>query len=378
MRQSRARFRFSSPLAAALRLIFVSFLALTAAAQDAPPGETPPVKRSEFVILPVVYRTPETGWAGGVAGQFSIRFGQAGPQSRPSSIQFALITTQNKQTIFTAKPEIYLLQENIVVAGTLEISRYPGYFYGVGPGTPDSAQELYTPRQTLLEIQAMHRLGAGGKLYGGLVFIHESYHFIYFDPAGQLIRGDIPGSSGGVFTGMGLGLRWDDRDNIFYPHRGRFWQIYAVRTGGWLGADYAFTRVKADLRQYASLWAGHVLALQLRFEAAAGSDVPFMALPKLGGDSLMRGYYAGRYRDRVMAAVQAEYRLPVFWRFDAVVFGGLGQVAPNLAALRAGATRTSVGAGLRLRVSDEGTNLRMDVGWGHGSPGVYFTAGEAF
>ena len=378
MRQSRARFRFSSPLAAALRLIFVSFLALTAAAQDSPPGETPPVKRSEFVILPVVYRTPETGWAGGVAGQFSIRFGQAGPQSRPSSIQFALITTQNKQTIFTAKPEIYLLHENIVVAGTLEISRYPSYFYGVGPDTTDAAEELFTPRQTILEIQAMHRLGAGGKLYGGPVFIHESYHFIYFDPAGRLIRGDIPGSHGGVFTGMGLGLRWDDRDNLFFPHRGRFWQIYAVRTGGWLGADYAFTRIKADLREYASLWAGHVLALQLRFEAAAGSDVPFMALPKLGGDSLMRGYYAGRYRDRVMAAVQAEYRLPVFWRFDAVLFGGLGQVAPSLAALRAGALRTSVGAGLRLRVSDEGTNLRMDIGWGNGSPGVYFTAGEAF
>jgi hypothetical protein len=378
MRQFRARFRFSSSLALAIRLMFVSVLAASGVAQDAPPAESPPMKRSEFVILPVVYRTPETGWAGGIAGQFSIRSAQTGPRSRPSSVQFALITTENKQTIFTAKPEIYLLRENIVVAGTLEISRYPGYFYGVGPDTNDEARELYTPRQTLLEIQAMHRLGAGGKLYGGPVFIHESYHFLYFNPAGQLIRGDIPGSRGGVFTGLGFGLRWDDRDNLFFPHRGRFWQIYAVRTGGWLGADYAFTRIKADLRLYAPLWAGQVLALQLRFEAAAGSDVPFMALPKLGGDSLMRGYYAGRYRDKVMAAVQAEYRLPILWRFDAVVFGGLGQVAPNLATLRAGAVRTSVGAGLRLRVSDEGTNLRMDIGWGHGSPGVYFTAGEAF
>jgi hypothetical protein len=378
MRPYRFPFRFSSPPAAAVRLIFAFALALSAAAQDALPAGPPPAKRSEFVILPVVYRTPETGWAGGIAGQFSLRPAQAGPLSRPSSVQFALITTENKQTIFTAKPEIYLLRENIVVAGTLEISRYPGYFYGVGPDTADAAEELYTPRQTLIEIQALHRLGAGGALYGGLVFIHESYHFIYFNPAGRLIRGGIPGSQGGVFTGLGLGLRWDDRDNIFFPRRGRFWQIYAVRTGGWLGADYAFTRIKADLRQYTSLWAGHILALQLRFEAASGGGVPFMALPKLGGDSLMRGYYAGRYRDNVMAAVQAEYRLPVFWRFDAVLFGGLGQVAPSLAALRAGALRTSVGAGLRLRVSAEGTNLRMDIGWGHGSPGVYFTAGEAF
>jgi hypothetical protein len=362
---------------AGLLLAFVLSAAIFAA-EPRDPLEEKAVRNSEFVILPVVYRTPETGWAGGIAGQFSIRSAQAGPLSRPSSIQFALITTENRQTIFTAKPEIYLMRENIVIAGTLEISRYPSYFYGVGPDTSEAAQELFTPRQTLLEVQAMHRLGASGKLYAGLVFIHESYHFIYFNPAGLLIRGDIPGSQGGVFTGLGLGLRWDDRDNIFFPHRGRFWQIYAVRTGGWLGADYAFTRIKADLREYASLWAGHVLALQLRFEAAAGEGVPFMALPKLGGDSLMRGYYAGRYRDKVMVAAQAEYRLPVFWHLDAVFFGGLGQVAPSLAALRAGALRTSVGAGLRLRVSKEGTNLRMDVGWGHGAPGVYFTAGEAF
>jgi hypothetical protein len=376
MNSAMARIGKAARCAGAFPVVLAALLALPATAQDST-CDSDPLPKTEFVILPVVYRTPETAWAGGIAGQFAIRRA-AGSAARPSSVQFALITTQNKQTSLNAKPEIYLHGADIVLAGTLEWSRYPGYFYGIGADTPESAKELYTPRQTLIEFQAQRRIGAGGKLYGGFVFILENYRFLFFEPSGALSRGGIPGVRGGTFTGLGLGLRWDGRDNIFFPHRGAFWQVYAVPMESWLGGDYAFTRIKADLRQYAPLWAGHVLAFQFRFEAAAGKDVPFMAMPKLGGDSLMRGYYAGRYRDKTLAVAQAEYRFPIIGPFSAAVFGGLGEVGPSIGGLKLGLLRTSAGAGLRLRVSKEGTNLRMDIGWGSGTPGVYFTAGEAF
>lgn len=93
----------------------------------------------------------------------------------------------------------------------------------------------------------------------------------------------------------------------------------------------------------------------------------------------MRGYYKGRYRDRSLLALQAEFRFPVWKRFSAVVFGGFGQVANGLGRLQFDGFKYSVGLGLRfLVVPKEGTNLRVDQAFGRGSSGFYFNANEAF
>ena len=94
---------------------------------------------------------------------------------------------------------------------------------------------------------------------------------------------------------------------------------------------------------------------------------------------MMRSYYAGRFRDKVMTAVQAEYRMPLFWRIGLVGFAGLGNVAPRPWALELDQLKYSYDAGLRYRVSSrEATNIRMDVAFGQGTSGIYFTAREAF
>ena len=49
----------------------------------------------------------------------------------------------------------------------------------------------------------------------------------------------------------------------------------------------------------------------------------------MGGESLMRGYYLGRYRDRHLLATQIEYRILPFTfskRWGASVFLAMGQV----------------------------------------------------
>ena len=103
-----------------------------------------------------------------------------------------------------------------------------------------------------------------------------------------------------------------------------------------------------------------------------------MALSPLGGDSLMRGYYAGRFRDKVLLAGQAEYRLPLWWRFGLVGFVGAGGVADRVGILSTSAFKLTYGFGLRFRLNREGENLRIDFGYGKGTSGLYFTAGEAF
>jgi hypothetical protein len=44
----------------------------------------------------------------------------------------------------------------------------------------------------------------------------------------------------------------------------------------------------------------------------------------------MRGYYEGRFRERQLYAVQAEYRAHLFWRVGAVGFASLGGVARDI------------------------------------------------
>jgi hypothetical protein len=102
-------------------------------------------------------------------------------------------------------------------------------------------------------------------------------------------------------------------------------------------------------------------------------------LPRLGGDKILRGYYKGRYRDKILAVVQAEVRIPVWWRFGVTAFAGAGDVADRPGRLRLADFKFSWGWGIRFKISPrEGTNLRMDVGYGKNGSGFYLTANEAF
>ena len=346
--------------------------------QDQAENPPQPSARSEFIVFPAVYRTPETRWAGGVAGQWSFFIGKSTPQTRPSSIQFSGYYTQNNQLIFIAKPEIYFGDESFITSGNLEISRYPGYFYGIGPDTPAASKEAYTPLQTILDEQALLRMVPGERFYLGLDLVYEHYSFRPFATGGQLAGGDVLGSVGGTVSGIGPAIRWDTRDNIFYTHSGRFWQANFVLCGPWMGSSYTFQRAKVDLREFIPLFQKHTLAFQAEFWAVAGENVPFMDLPILGGDHLLRGYYKGRFRDKDLALIQAEYRIPVWWRFDAVAFVGVGQVADSVSSLNFKSLHAAAGAGLRFRISRQGTMIRVDVGRGKDGSAIYLTAGEAY
>jgi hypothetical protein len=76
---------------------------------------------------------------------------------------------------------------------------------------------------------------------------------------------------------------------------------------------------------------------------------------------------------------QAEYRTIVWWRLGMVGFFGLGDVAPQLSALRLDELKYSVGAGVRFVLdAKEKLNVRMDIGFGKDTAGLYFAIEEAF
>ena len=102
-------------------------------------------------------------------------------------------------------------------------------------------------------------------------------------------------------------------------------------------------------------------------------------MPSLGGQNLMRGYFAGRFRDRKAVAAQYELRLAVWRRLGGTIFGSLGQVAAREEPLAVNRLHYAYGFGLRvLLVRQEGLNLRFDWGFGEDQSGFYFGLGEAF
>jgi len=357
-------------------------LSLSAAGQEAKPDEKVQAKKEDIglVVIPVVFYEPETKWAGGVGGLVTFRTPDQDLASRPSSIYFYAIYTQLRQFRTQIEPAFYFRKEAYLLNGKLTIERYPNKFWGFGAGTPESAVQDFTPRKFSLEVSFQKRILARERLYFGLQFQFENLKILESDAGGSIAEGLVPGSKGGTVTGLGFILNWDTRNNIFSPSHGHYFQASTYFNGKILGSDFTFNSVKVDLRAYMrGLALSHVVALQAIYESVVGPVSPFYRYAKMGGDSLMRGYYGGRYRDKYFMAFQAEYRLPVWWRFGLVTFAGLGDVAGDMRHINIYEFKYSAGAGLRFKISPkEGANLRADFAFGHGTTGFYFTANEAF
>jgi outer membrane protein assembly factor BamA len=335
-------------------------------------------RKGGVIILPIVFYSPETKLAGGLGGFLIFRRSRAEPTERPSSIYLYAIYTQLKQFSMSWEPEFYFRKEAWFVKGRLLVEKYPDKFWGIGPFAPDAAEEGYTRRSFMVEASFQRKVVPSANLYAGLQVRYERYSIAKADPAGAIGQRAVPGGGGGRATGIGFILNRDSRDDVFFPRRGDYWQLSALFNARAFGGDFAYTHVKLDVRKYLPVRATHVLAFQGQIQVISGTP-PFYGYAKLGSDTMMRGYYAGRYRDKVMAAVQTEYRMPLFWRFGIVVFAGLGNVAPRPGALEFNHIKYSCGAGLRYRISSKvATNIRADLAFGNGTSGIYFTAREAF
>jgi len=350
----------------------------TALAQESPRKPVDVKGKDRVVVLPVAFYTPETKIAGGVAGILTFHRAHAGVSSRPSFLSLYAVYTQMSQFTTKWEPTVYLDSEKYLITGKLGAEKYPDRFWGIGNETPDTAEENYTPRTTSLEFTLQKRLLQGKNLYGGLAFLIEDSRIVRTVPGGPLAGSAINGNAGGLTTGVGFIVNWDNRDSMFFPTRGEYFQVTAGFNRKAFGGDFDYTTLKLNLRRYFPVFGGHVLALQAVVQTASGLP-PFYKYPSIGGDSMMRGYYSGRYRDKLLTAVQAEYRLPAFGRIGLAGFAGLGQVAPRVRELRWGGFKPSLGLGLRFKVvPEEGTNIRLDFAFGKNTTGLYITANEAF
>jgi len=329
---------------------------------------------SSFVPIPVLFYAPETGLGFGASAAYVYRHRGSTVRDRPSVFAAVFILTTRAQLMASLGGNHYWSRERNLLQGGVLYRKFPNLFFGIGNDNPVDGGEDYTDEGPALNLEYLRliapSLRAGLTLDAGSSSITET-------EAGRLSSGLVPGSSGGNVVGLGASANLDNRDNINYTRSGG---LYAVRWRGYdqaIGSDYDFTSTTIDFRAFTHL-RGLVLGAHAVGMHSTGV-VPFQLMPALGGDNLLRGYFAGRFRDNDLLAFQLEARFRVWWRFGMVVFGSAGQVAHQPSEIAMSRFHPSYGFGIRfLIISQESLHLRMDFGFGEDESGFYLGFGEVF
>jgi hypothetical protein len=332
-----------------------------------------------FRIYPTLAYSPETDLEMGLVSLYLFQ-AKKDSNNRISELNaFTFFTLQNQYGLWLDNA-IYGDKDKWFILGRTRFQRFPLLYYGIGPNAakdyPATIDANYLVfRQRILRKIASNLFFGPEVDYQNLFKTHVDHH--KDDPAK-----DFPtGSSGSSNLGIGGAIVFDNRHNVLNVRKGQFAELGLLTYSKNLGSTYTFTSINVDLRNYLPVTKRDVLAFQLIGNFYSGA-VPFNQMALIGGESMMRGYYYGRYRDKNMIAGQAEYRiLPAAFskRIGAAVFAATAAVAPRISSLRSDNLKVAGGAGLRyLLFPKKDIFMRFDVGLTKEGRGFYFFIGEAF
>lgn len=361
-------------------------LRLLSSQPEAPPPEAPggPIaeagvahaagegKHRSWFAFPAVFWLPETRL--GFAGSGGVHYRLHGAEQASNAFLVVGYTTKGQGSVDLSSD--VQLPGGTLLTGRARAVDYGDAFYGIGPSTTLAEREEMTRRFVSLaaaaDLPLLHR-----RLRGGPRLDARAEEITDATPGGRIATGAVERASGFSAVGLGLGLTWDSRDRPLWPGRGAFAQASYLYYPAAIGRNDGFGRGSVEGRIFLPLGEERVLGLAAFLEDSHG-ETPFSVLPKLGSTRYLRGIREGRFRDQLAWAAQAELRVPLASRLFATAFAAFGDVGPDLAALRADDLKVAGGAGLRVRLSDEGANLRFDVAVGDAGPEVYLLLLEAF
>jgi hypothetical protein len=281
-------------------------------------------------------------------------------------------------------------QHRIVLHGALRHESYPEEdFYGLGRNSAHDQHTAYWRQAfdsiggaTLALAPSFHITGTAGVLNVRMLSGREGSIPSTED---RFSLADVPGLQPGTWTNylhLGAGLDIDRTDgNLVFPKGGRYRGSFSRYKG--IGDPVGqFSRVDIDVRQYVAVprTGNQVVALRVLTSSVSGAEagkVPFYFLPRLGGDTTLRGYGTSRFMDRSALAVDAEYRVLLVKHLQLLGLVDLGDVAPSFSALRPSKFHSSTGLGARYQFAPA---FLGGVDVAHGSEGwaAIVRLGQAF
>ena len=332
----------------------------------------------KLINYPTVAYAPETSWELGVSSLY-VYSANRDLSNRLSEIKAFTFYTLENQYGFWLDHALYTDENKWFFYGRARYQSFPLFYYGIGRETPSEHIALIDGEYTLFRERLLRETLPS--LYFGLELDYQGLNRVnYIDTE---IDFELPevGAMGSNNLGIGLGLLYNNIHNAMNPREGLYseWAFMNYNTAA--GSDYNMTTYVIDNRLYRPVKENTVFAAQLYGQFTSG-NAPFNMLALMGGESLMRGYYLGRYRDKNLVVGQVEYRILPFEfskRWGASVFLAAGQVYGDEYGFNWDQFLPTGGAGIRYLIFPEkDIYTRIDVSFTEEGRGVYFFIGEAF
>ncbi len=336
----------------------------------------------QLLIYPTLAFAPETSWEIGFSSLY-VYYANRDTTNRLSEISgFTFYTLENQYGLWFDHA-LYSDEDKWFVLGRLRYQSFPLLFYGIGKNAPSEYLARVDGNYLLFRERVLREIGPN--LYLGAELDLQSLHNTQFNRAADAQDLRLPrGGEGSTNLGLGLGLVYDNRHNVLNVRDGLFSELAFLRYDEAWASDFSFSSIISDTRYFFPVNKRDVLALQTFGQFTTSGKAPFNQLALMGGESIMRGYYLGRYRDRNLLAAQIEYRflpLPLGFtdRLGAAVFAATGQVFNDFQQLQLHDFLPTGGLGLRyLMFPNKDIYTRLDVAFTLEGPGFYFFIGESF
>ena len=137
-------------------------------------NDTVDTEKKGMFFLPLLYYTPDTRWAAGIAGVYYFKIAPKDSterETRTDFIQCLADYTQNKQADFWATWNVFTRNENYLLKGDCRFRKFPDRFYEIGNKSSKSTEEKY--EYSLIQIKTMFLKKIKGDLFAGIDYAFE-------------------------------------------------------------------------------------------------------------------------------------------------------------------------------------------------------------
>lgn len=162
---------------------------------------------------------------------------------------------------------------------------------------------------------------------------------------------------------IGLDAKYDSRDNKTDPNRGVLLSFLQKVYPAFLFKQQAFFQTSIIADVFIPVWKKGIIAIDLFYESNYGESPWYLWTP-IGGNSRMRGYYYGRYRDKNSLIAQIELRQNIYKSHGIAAWCGAGYIFPSIQEFSIKDILPNFGIGYRYKTS--AGLIRIDVGIGKG------------
>lgn len=334
--------------------------------------------KPKLINYPTIAYSPETSWELGLSSLY-IYSANENIENRLSEVKaFTFYTLENQYGLWLDHA-LYTDENKWFFYGKARYQSFPLLYYGIGPNSTKEHTARIDGQYTLVKERFLREVVPS--LYFGLELDYQRLSGVSYQDTVAGYEAPLVGAMGSTNMGFGLGILYDNIHNALNPRHGLYSEWAFLHYDDALGGDFNMTSYIVDNRFYHPVKENTVLAAQLYGQFTTG-DAPFNMLSLMGGESLMRGYYLGRYRDKNLLAGQIEYRILPFEgskKWGASAFLAAGQVFSEEHPFDLGRLLPTGGLGVRYLIFPEKDIFtRIDVAFTQEGPGFYFFIGEAF